>query len=136
MKVGKARSCPFVWRPLDWRSEAHEPSVSSACRRCWPMLRVSTALSRAALGVLLLAAACGSGATTGGRAPAGSAPASGSSAGTPAPTSGASAAPAAGAADEQAVASFYRGKTIRIVVGFAPGGGFDTYARLIAKHLS
>lgn len=30
---------------------------------------------------------------------------------------------------------FYRDKTIRIVVGFSPGGGFDTYARLIARHL-
>ncbi len=30
---------------------------------------------------------------------------------------------------------FYKGKTIRINVGAAPGGGFDTYARLIARHL-
>ena len=31
---------------------------------------------------------------------------------------------------------FYRGKTIRIVVGFTPGGGFDTYSRAIARHLA
>jgi tripartite-type tricarboxylate transporter receptor subunit TctC len=31
--------------------------------------------------------------------------------------------------------SFYAGKTVRIVVGLAPGGGFDTYARLIGRHL-
>ena len=30
---------------------------------------------------------------------------------------------------------FYSGKTVRIVVGFAAGGGFDTYARAIARHL-
>jgi tripartite-type tricarboxylate transporter receptor subunit TctC len=30
---------------------------------------------------------------------------------------------------------FYRGKTVRIVVGSAPGGGFDTYARAIARQL-
>jgi tripartite-type tricarboxylate transporter receptor subunit TctC len=30
---------------------------------------------------------------------------------------------------------FYRGKTIRIVVGFSAGGGFDTYARAIARHM-
>jgi tripartite-type tricarboxylate transporter receptor subunit TctC len=38
--------------------------------------------------------------------------------------------------NEQAVADFYRGKTIRIVVGFAAGGGFDTFARLIGRHMS
>lgn len=32
-------------------------------------------------------------------------------------------------------ADYYRGKTIRIIVGFAPGGGFDTYSRTIARHL-
>lgn len=31
--------------------------------------------------------------------------------------------------------SFYKGKTIRIVVGFAAGGGFDTYARAISRHI-
>ena len=31
---------------------------------------------------------------------------------------------------------FYRGKTIRIIVGFAAGGGFDVYARAIARNLS
>jgi tripartite-type tricarboxylate transporter receptor subunit TctC len=31
--------------------------------------------------------------------------------------------------------SFYEGKTVRIIVGLAPGGGYDTYARVIARHL-
>lgn len=30
---------------------------------------------------------------------------------------------------------FYKGKTLRIVVGFSPGGGFDTYTRTIARHI-
>ena len=30
---------------------------------------------------------------------------------------------------------FYRGKNIRIIVGFAAGGGFDAYSRAIARHL-
>ena len=30
---------------------------------------------------------------------------------------------------------FYRGKTISIVVGFAPGGSYDAYARLVARHI-
>jgi tripartite-type tricarboxylate transporter receptor subunit TctC len=29
---------------------------------------------------------------------------------------------------------FYKGKTLTFVVGFAAGGGFDTYTRLIARH--
>jgi tripartite-type tricarboxylate transporter receptor subunit TctC len=32
-------------------------------------------------------------------------------------------------------APFYEGKTIRVIVGFSAGGGFDTYSRLIARHL-
>src|SRR5213080_2678666 len=31
--------------------------------------------------------------------------------------------------------SFFEGKTVRLVVGFAPGGGFDTYARVISRHM-
>jgi hypothetical protein len=30
---------------------------------------------------------------------------------------------------------FYQGKTIRLVVGYPPGGGYDTYARAIARYL-
>ena len=30
---------------------------------------------------------------------------------------------------------FYKGKTIRMVVAFSPGGGFDTYSRVIGRHL-
>lgn len=37
--------------------------------------------------------------------------------------------------DETTVASFYRGKVVRIIVGFPPGGGADVYSRLIARHL-
>ena len=33
------------------------------------------------------------------------------------------------------VEEFYRGKNVRIVVGFSAGGGFDTYARAIARHM-
>ena len=30
---------------------------------------------------------------------------------------------------------FYKNKTVRIIVGFAPGGGFDTYSRAIGRYL-
>jgi tripartite-type tricarboxylate transporter receptor subunit TctC len=36
----------------------------------------------------------------------------------------------------QAQPKFFEGKTIRIVVGFSAGGGFDTYSRTIARHLA
>jgi len=35
----------------------------------------------------------------------------------------------------QSAAEFYKGKTVRIVVGFGVGGGFDLYARMLAPHL-
>jgi len=34
-----------------------------------------------------------------------------------------------------AAQDFYRGKTITIMVGFSPGGGFDINARVLARHL-
>lgn len=33
-------------------------------------------------------------------------------------------------------ADFYKGKTLTFVVGFSAGGGFDTYTRLIARHIA
>lgn len=30
---------------------------------------------------------------------------------------------------------FFRGKVIRIVVGFSPGGGFDTFARTVSRYM-
>ena len=30
---------------------------------------------------------------------------------------------------------FYQGKTIRLLIGQPPGGGYDTYARLFARFL-
>lgn len=35
----------------------------------------------------------------------------------------------------QDAAAFYKGKTVKIVVGYGPGGGYDAYARMIAPHL-
>ncbi|HXG52244.1 MAG TPA: hypothetical protein VNN77_12685 [candidate division Zixibacteria bacterium] len=37
--------------------------------------------------------------------------------------------------DERTVADFYRGKTVRIVVGFSAAGGYDQYSRLVAEFL-
>jgi len=31
--------------------------------------------------------------------------------------------------------TFYQGKEIKVVVGYAAGGGYDTYARVVASHL-
>jgi len=38
-------------------------------------------------------------------------------------------------AQAQSVADFYKGKTITVVVGYAAGGGYDIYARAIARHM-
>jgi tripartite-type tricarboxylate transporter receptor subunit TctC len=41
----------------------------------------------------------------------------------------------AGSAQAQSVADFYKGKTITIVIGYTPGGGYDAYARLLARFI-
>jgi tripartite-type tricarboxylate transporter receptor subunit TctC len=38
-------------------------------------------------------------------------------------------------ASAQSVEDFYRGKNINLLVGFQPGGGYDIYARLLARHI-
>lgn len=40
-----------------------------------------------------------------------------------------------GAATAETAAEFYKGKVVKLVVGYGPGGGYDTYARLLAPHL-
>jgi tripartite-type tricarboxylate transporter receptor subunit TctC len=39
------------------------------------------------------------------------------------------------AAQTESPAEFYRGKTVKIIVGFGVGGGYDTYARMLAPYL-
>ena len=33
------------------------------------------------------------------------------------------------------VADFYRGKSMQLVLGYGPGGGYDVYARIVARYL-
>jgi tripartite-type tricarboxylate transporter receptor subunit TctC len=40
------------------------------------------------------------------------------------------------AAAQDSVASFFKGKQISLIVGSSPGGGYDTYARLLARPFS
>jgi tripartite-type tricarboxylate transporter receptor subunit TctC len=41
---------------------------------------------------------------------------------------------AASAAAQDSVESFYKGRQISLIVGSSAGGGYDTYARLLARH--
>jgi len=36
----------------------------------------------------------------------------------------------------QSVEEFYKGKSITLAIGFTPGGGYDLYARHLARHMS
>ena len=38
-------------------------------------------------------------------------------------------------AHAQGPADFYKGKTVDLLIGYSVGGGYDVYARLIAKHI-
>ena len=35
----------------------------------------------------------------------------------------------------RSVADFYKGKTITVIVGYTAGGGYDLYARALARHM-
>lgn len=41
----------------------------------------------------------------------------------------------AGAAHAETVADFYKGKQLRLVIGYTPGGGYDIYGRIAAEYL-
>lgn len=43
--------------------------------------------------------------------------------------------PYAGRAPLNSATSFYKGKTVRVIVPVSPGGSFDLWARLLARHL-
>jgi tripartite-type tricarboxylate transporter receptor subunit TctC len=38
------------------------------------------------------------------------------------------------AASSQQSPNFFKGKSINLVIGFGPGGGFDSYARVLSRH--
>ena len=42
---------------------------------------------------------------------------------------------AAGAAAADTVESFYKGKTLQMQIGYSTGGGYDLYARVLARHM-
>jgi tripartite-type tricarboxylate transporter receptor subunit TctC len=39
-------------------------------------------------------------------------------------------------AQAETVAEFYKGKRINLIVSYGPGGGYDVYARVLARHIS
>lgn len=41
----------------------------------------------------------------------------------------------AAAGRAEGVADFYAGKQLNLYIGYSPGGGYDTYARLLARHI-
>lgn len=67
-----------------------------------------------------------------GETPPAAAPKSGSA---PAASRTAVSAPALTAEERQAAEKFYRRKTVSIIVGSGAGGGFDTTARLVSRHI-
>lgn len=45
------------------------------------------------------------------------------------------AATAPGESAAQTPADYFKGKDVRILIGFPPGGGYDLYGRLVARHI-
>jgi tripartite-type tricarboxylate transporter receptor subunit TctC len=42
---------------------------------------------------------------------------------------------ASASAQADAISDFYRGRTVNLVIGYPPGGGYDLYARTLARHI-
>jgi len=40
------------------------------------------------------------------------------------------------AANADPIADFYQGKQVQLIVGYGAGGGYDIYARVLARYLS
>ncbi len=40
-----------------------------------------------------------------------------------------------GRAQANSVSDFYRGRSINVLIGYSVGGGYDTYARVLARHM-
>ena len=38
-------------------------------------------------------------------------------------------------ANAQSVEQFYKGKTVNVYIGYGPGGGYDFFGRLVARHI-
>lgn len=102
--------------------------------------RVSSSWSTVvALSATLLVSGCGSSSPPeSSSAPAAGAPAAAAPAAStePLPPPPAVDIPPVTEAQKQAAEAFFTGKTIRILVGSGAGGGFDTTARLVSRHLS
>ena len=43
--------------------------------------------------------------------------------------------PTGSQAQSDAIANFYRGKNVTVIVGYTAGGGYDIYARALARHM-
>jgi tripartite-type tricarboxylate transporter receptor subunit TctC len=41
-----------------------------------------------------------------------------------------------GLARADAVGDFYKGKKVRVIIGYSAGGGYDVYARMVTRHMS
>ena len=39
------------------------------------------------------------------------------------------------AAAADPIADFYSGKTVQVLIGFSPGGGYDIYGRTLARYM-
>src|SRR3974390_3370256 len=42
---------------------------------------------------------------------------------------------AVGVAKAESVADFYKGRSVSLVIGYSVGGGYDAYARLLARYI-